>query len=107
MTTISVEGHGWTAIGFVSEQPDGIITVECRTKGDSQAEALFGATYVLNMFAKGRFAFIRVKPEVDSYKDFDTKITHHKGYVRFHYKLEPGEWHYTDEITKIPSLGEA
>ncbi len=107
MTTISVGGLGWSAIAYVNEQPDGMLTAECHTKGDSQAEALFGANYVLNMLAKGRFAVVRIKPEAASEKDFDTRLTRYHGYVRFHYKLEPGEWHYTDEITIIPSLGEA
>ena len=66
-----------------------------------------GAEYILETFAKGRAAVIRAKPEAMSERDWDTQLMRHSGYVRFSYRLEPGEWMYPDVSMKIPSIGEA
>ncbi len=101
---IEIHGDGWFASILSGPPEDGIFNVFCTTVGNTHAEAMMGATAVLNIFAHGRWAFIRVKPEAVSEEDFDTKITHHRGFVRFSYKLESGEWHYPnsdDERAKL------
>ncbi len=99
----------WKAEVAISDggSPDGFTHVECRTTGDSVPHALMGAEYILNAFCKGRLAFIRVKPEAASDTDFRSSKIVNKGYVRFGYKLEPGEWHYPDPNITIPFIGEA
>jgi len=68
--------------------------VYSRIAGDTHQDALTGANDVLNLFAKGREAFIRTKPEAVSETDFDTKEELHKGFVRFSLRDRPGDWHY-------------
>ena len=60
--------------------------------GKPAEDALTGARIVLDLFAKGRNAFIRVQPEAASDTNFDTKETKHLGYVRFSFRLEAGHW---------------
>ena len=59
-------------------------------------------------FAKGRTAFVRNLPEADSDTNFDTKLTKHRGYVRFSFRLEAGSWHYpSPEEARNIGLAEA
>jgi hypothetical protein len=88
-----------------SPQPSGFLNVIARTIGETREDALAGAEFVLNAFAFGRLAYIRVKPEANSETDFDTKVTRHRGFVRFSYRLESGDWQYPEINTIIPSLG--
>jgi hypothetical protein len=81
---------------------DGWYQVYCTTMGDTKALAFEGAEHVLNALAFGRTAAIRVRPEASSDTDFDTKETHHKGIVRFIYRLDAGEWHYPEPTMTIP-----
>lgn len=105
MSGTKIYSDGWVATVFVSPPHDGFYPVYCRTSGDTQEKALEAAQYVLEAFALGREAFIRVKPEAHSDTDFDTKETYHRGFVRFSYKLEPGCWHYPDPNPFVGSLG--
>ncbi len=69
-----------------------IFYVECHTLASSVDEAKSGAEFVLDAMASGKSAFIRVAPEADEYRQFDTGTTDYKGYVRFSYVNSPGEW---------------
>ena len=110
-TAIKLYGNKWVATIIVSGIPypeDGLFHVSCETVGVNQYEANAAAWYVLRHFASGRLAFIRVEPEAHSDTDFATKIIHHRGHVRFSYKLEPGEWTRADQtkVTIPPLFGE-
>lgn len=88
----------WTAWPRISrgEAGDGWILVECRTTGDSREEALAAAELILHSMADGKIAVIRCEPKASSETDFDTKQVLHRGFVRFAYRDEPGEWQYTN-----------
>lgn len=86
----------WNATVQISRDDEGWFHVYCPTVGDSAAEAKAGAAYILNNFASDRLAFIRHEPSAESETDFDTKIEHHKGFVRFSFRDESGEWKYPD-----------
>lgn len=109
-TAIKVYANDWVATIFASPWPDpsGFYSICAITVGSSAINAEFAANYVLAHFANGRLAVIRVRPQANSEKDFATQITHHRGIVRFSYKLEPGSWHWIDEDKiQIPSIGDA
>ncbi len=100
---IEVAAPDWTARVLLSDDlsPHGIWSAECRTEAASAPIALAAAEKVLSLFAKGRTAFIRCAPEAMSEKDFDTKETKHRGFVRFSFMQEPGEWVHRDPNEKI------
>lgn len=104
-----VHSQGWTAKILESESPtpDGFWHVYATIDGDSAALALVGTEHILNVYAKGRMAFIRAMPEVGTDRSFDSQITRYTGFVRFSYKLESGEWTYLEPNRAIPSIGAA
>lgn len=108
-TAIKVYANNWVATVIASPEADenGFFNVYATTLGSTLSDALTAATYVLDAFALGRTAFIRVVPEAHSEVLYDHKITQHRGFVRFSYKLEPGTWLYPDPAIKIPLTGEA
>lgn len=65
--------------------------VTAHVSGDSLEVCLAGAAAVLSV-VKGKVAFIRIPPEADSQKDIMHDRWVHRGYVRFSFKDEPGEW---------------
>lgn len=75
---------------FHVEPPD-TYQVTANVSGNSQAACLAGAAAVLNA-VKGKTAFIRIPPEADSQRDLVHDRMLHRGYVRFSFKDEPGEW---------------
>jgi hypothetical protein len=92
---IIVNGDGWRAEVLHSEDPQvEVYHVYCDVNGTSHDAALAGAEWVLEHFAGGRIAYIRVRPEANSEKCFDTKETKHAGFVRFSYRPEAGSWSY-------------
>lgn len=93
------ENNGWYHVWY--ETPVTFAKPDWPTPEHCQAEI----DRVLHAFADGRAAFIRRKPEVVSHKDFDTKITRHRGTVRFSFKTEPGEWSYPDPAYEQMSVG--
>jgi hypothetical protein len=98
VSAVTVHSPGWTAKVLESENPspDGMRHIYATIDGDSAALALFGAEHILNVYAKGRVAFIRVMPEVGVDRRFDSQIVRYLGFVRFSYRLEPGEWTYVE-----------
>lgn len=109
-TAVKIYANNWVATVFASPEADasGFFAVYATTVGASAQYAGDAATFVLNAFAFGRTAVIRVAPESNSEKNFATQTIRHHGFVRFSYKLEAGGWHYlADEDIKIPSIGEA
>jgi hypothetical protein len=98
---IKIYANNWVATVLTSLHPnvDGFFNVYCTTEGTSWLDAVNAAIHVLNVFAHGREAWIRVEPEASSDTDCDTKIIHHRGIVRFAYKLQPGSWHYAEKET--------
>jgi hypothetical protein len=100
----------WTAEVMISpprvEMP-GYIHCQARVKAQTNDDALIGAQYILNLFAKGRKAFIRVVPEANRETDFNTKEDRIEGYVRFSFALEAGEWIVPEPTLDLPlSLAE-
>lgn len=106
MPETKIYGEGWSATVLTGPSRDGWYQVYCTTLGESGEKALEGAAYILNAFAFGRVALIRVRPEAASDKDFDTKEVHHKGVVRFMYRLDAGDWQYA-EPTMTLRIGDA
>lgn len=96
-----IHSPGWTAKVIESESPspDGFRNVYATVDGDSSNLALTGAEHVLNVYAKGRVAFVRSKPEVGVDRSFDCQIIRYVGFVRFSYN---GEWHYPDSPMIVP-----
>jgi hypothetical protein len=94
---IKIHSDNWVAtVLSLSHPSEGFFHIYATTIGETKEDAFAGAEYVLNAFAFGRLALIRAKPEANSETDFDTKLTRHKGFVRFSYRLEAGEWQYPD-----------
>ena len=108
MALVTLSSDKWNAEILVSDQPGeaGFIHVQAKVLGDSMEDALTGAKQILDKYAAGKLAYIRAKPEAHSDRDFDTKIVVHRGWVRFSYKDEPGEWNYPESFMPIPSFGE-
>jgi hypothetical protein len=96
----------WT--GSVKISPQGIMgseqyTIEIYVDADSKEEAQKGAERVLNFVASGKKTFIRVRPDGDSFTDFDTKIVLHRGYARATVVTTPGTWEDSQFcITRLP-----
>ena len=99
MPEIQIQGNNWAALVLVSDAPKDLYHVTVRTNGESDVDALMGAQFILNAFAEGRTAYVRVPPEVHSDTDFDTKETRHIGYARFSFKFEAGQWQTIVEPT--------
>jgi hypothetical protein len=105
-TPIKIYANDWVATIFTGPaNPDGFFHVYATTVGSTEIHAFVAAEHVLNAFAWGRLAFIRSSPEAWTETDFDTKITHHKGFVRFSYKLEVGAWQYPDQSQFVSLSG--
>lgn len=103
-TALKIYATGWVATIITSSPSQGEWThVHCSTIGNTKELALEGAQHVLDVWANGRAALIRVRPEVASETSFTDKITRHAGCVRFSYKLRPGDWVYVED-TKLPFL---
>jgi hypothetical protein len=96
---IRIAEDKWTAEILSSPQSEisEFIHLEARIRGVSQADALKGAQVVIDLFAKGRTAYIRARPESGTDTDFDSKEVKHHGYVRFSFRLEAGSWHDADK----------
>lgn len=77
--------------------------ISAKVDADSGDEAREVAEMVLNGFAGGKLTVIRAAPEAISETDFDTKETRHRGYVRFTFSDQPGEWRYSDAVA--PCIG--
>jgi hypothetical protein len=73
-----------------------------RVKAETNDDALSGAQCVLDLFARGRKAFLRVLPEANKETDFDTKETKIEGFVRFSFSLEAGEWMVPEPTLDLP-----
>jgi hypothetical protein len=86
------EQEGWRINDLIFQGPDnGVCYVIAQIIGDSNAAALAGARAILHA-VEGRTTFIRIRPEAASQKDYlEDKIVH-RGYVRFSFKNEPGNW---------------
>jgi hypothetical protein len=108
-TAVKIYANNWVATVIASPEADenGFFNVYATTIGNTLTDATTAAMFVLNAFAFGRTAFIRAVPEAHSETSFDGKITQHRGFVRFCYKLELGTWRYPDPAVKIPLIGEA
>lgn len=72
------------------EQEYGLHHLDASSWADTKAEALEAVQLVYKALADGRESFIRAEPEADSYTDFDTKETQHRGYARFSFFDRPG-----------------
>ena len=107
MILITIQTKQWCARAWCSDdvgpgayhhfqvQVDGVTEPDCRAGGD----------WVLNFFAQGRDTFIRTPVEMASDTDFDSKVTRHRGFVRFSVRLQAGEWHYPEPAEENTSIG--
>lgn len=78
------------------ELDDGWVDVYCPVVGDTAEEAKAGAEHILYALAAGKRAVIRCAPNVLDDLDFDTARITHRGFVKFSYRNEPGDWQYPD-----------
>lgn len=103
MMEVRISEDDWCAELICSPQSHMAGFMHCTAKvvGRTEAHALDGAKAVLDLFAKGREAFVRVAPEASTERDFDTKEVRYRGYVRFSVKLEAGEWHSPSELNHV------
>lgn len=86
----------------VSEVSDGYTQVVASLVGDSKDDCLLAAKLVLNHVAKGKDAIIREFPEADTQKDFASHRMIHRGYVRFYFRDQPGEWKAAELTSGLP-----
>ena len=103
---ILIEEDSWIAEITVSQQSNISDFVHCigKVNGFTKEDAFIGAQYILDLFAKGRSAFIRVEPSAESDTSFDTKKITHRGFVRFSFRLESGDWQYSTDEVHIPRV---
>jgi hypothetical protein len=114
---IRIVEEKWTAEIICSPQPqasDQLNHVQAKTLGLTKEDALAGAQFVLDLFAKGRLAYIRAMPEAHSDKVNFSKtemMTNtgdiiHQGYVRFSFRCEDGDWHYPEsDVVQLRGFG--
>jgi hypothetical protein len=95
---IQIEEEKWFATIMLTPQDQGtdILHLEARLYGLTPDDVLGGAKYILDLFAKGRTAYIRAEPESVSAPNLNTKAIEHRGFVRFSFRLDHGEWHLPD-----------
>jgi hypothetical protein len=80
----------WRAEIILSSQSEPVCHVQAWTTGDSKEDALAGAQFIFDKFGSGCERLVRAYPEADSEKNFDTRETRHRGYVRFSIVNRPG-----------------
>ena len=74
----------------------------------SKEDALTLVNRAMKMLAGGKRAFIRVWPDANSDREFETGITRHTGYARFTFMDVAGDWENSEFVViRIPSLGDA
>ena len=61
---------------------------------EAEADCLNGASKCLEILAHGHRAGIRVRPEVETWRDFEKQVRVVRGYVRFSVSRDEGEWQY-------------
>ena len=70
----------------------------------SEEEALDLTKRTMEWIAKGRRTLVRIWPEADTYREFDTKRIYYKGYARFTVLEAAGEWENSEHVvTKVTS----
>lgn len=74
--------------------------VAAKTIAPTPEKAKRAVEIVLKETAEGRRAVIRVPPMSILHRDFEAETSVGKGYVRFGFKDEPGEWEYPS----VPSV---
>lgn len=105
MTTI--EGLGWKAsVNITPDLSNEWIHLEASVLGDSLEFALAGADWIMDHFGKGRTCMIRVPPEADTYRDFDSKKNIYKGYVRFSWENAPYHWYQPQPHPRVTIMGQ-
>ena len=107
---IRIVEYKWSANILLTPQANGTSGFwhcQARVLGHSLEEARNGAQHILDIFAAGRIAFVRVPPEASTEKDFRTKTEQHVGYVRFSFGLKAGTWTYQHDTIPIPEIGAA
>lgn len=104
MTSAHFQAFHWRARVLI-KPVDGWTHIEASIIADDTGCAKAGINWVLNNFAFGREAVIRVE-ETDTHYNFDNGIKEpiYKGYVRFSYKLELGTWRRLDPTAENPSI---
>lgn len=77
------------------------------SRGDTLEIAVSALKPLLRM-AEGKTAFIRVPPTGRSDCDFAMQEMQHRGWVRFSFNEEPGEWQYRiseDDLGEVNAFG--
>jgi hypothetical protein len=97
--------QNWQATIGLSKDEMGMYHVIANVDAPSKELALEGAKFIKKVFTQNRETFMRFQPEAESFTDFDTKITSHRGFVRFTVRDEPGLVHIPEPTVQI-SLGE-
>lgn len=89
----------WLVNVIISPQPTeyGGVSIQVKAWGKSQEFALEGTKLITKLLADGKKTFMRVSPEVNSEKEFDTQQMIHRGYARFTVWDEKGEWIYHEK----------
>ena len=107
---VKVETPEWSAEIILSDEPglNGLIHAYAVSNGNSKDSALAAVKWVIQILAARRECYVRVAPEADSERDFDTKEMKHRGFTRFSFSCEPGEWtSMSKEPVVLKYLGEA
>jgi len=81
----------WSVTVQVSRDESGAHHVYAVSDGDNKDDSLAAVQFVKDNFVRGRLTAMRVEPEAESERDFDTKLTRHRGFVRFTFFDVPGE----------------
>lgn len=81
--------------------------VYIRGEGTDKQDTLEAVTTVTEWVARDRECYIRVEPEVNSEKDFDTKVTRHRAWSRFSFRDQAGVRHKPDKDITVMGFGAA
>lgn len=73
-----------------------------KATGESKEECQTLVELAAKAFTDGRETYMRIKPESDTWTDFDTKETQHRGYVRFSFLDRPGPMHEQERFVSMP-----
>lgn len=100
---VYMEKDGWVALVMISDgnTQDPFCHIMASVRSEREENAKIGADYVLNLFAQGREAFIRVAPVTERLTDFESAgAAIYCGFVRFSFRHRAGAWSYISAPAK-------
>ena len=96
--------NGWeTKFFWAKHDADaGITYVYAGTEGSSLEQAVAGARFIFDVFRREHEAWLRIEPTGSTETDFETRVIHHRGVVRFAFSDRAGEVHASIINDEVP-----